>query len=30
MSEILQFIIGVDIGWGIGLLALCIYLYFDK
>ena len=30
MSETLKFIIGFNIGWGIGLLALCIYLYFDR
>lgn len=30
MSETTQIILGFSIGWGIGLLALCIYLYFDR
>lgn len=30
MSEIMQFILGFDIGWGIGLIGLIIYLIIDR
>lgn len=30
MSDTLQFVIWLDIGWLIGLIGLAIYLYLDS